>query len=81
MSTKLNLRYGSEKGNSHMEYEIGFGLREIALVFDLHKIGREEHNPQPSFWSRAALIHASKCVSGETPNREGSCDDQDEISG
>jgi hypothetical protein len=48
-----------------MEYEIGFGLREIALVFDLHKIGREEHNLQPSFWSRRELIHALTCVLGE----------------
>ena len=61
-----------------MEYEIGFRLRENILVFDLHKIGWEEHNPQPSFWSRRELIHAEKCVLGETPNREGSCDDQDE---
>jgi hypothetical protein len=58
MSTKLNLRHRNEKGNWRVEYEIGFGLREIALVFDLHKIGREEHNPPPSFWSRGELVHA-----------------------
>jgi hypothetical protein len=52
LSTKLNLRYGSENANSRMEYETIFRLRVIALAFDLHKIVPEEHNPQPSFWSR-----------------------------
>jgi hypothetical protein len=52
LSTKFNLRYGSENANSRMEYETIFRLRVIGLAFDLHKIVPEEQNPQPSFWSR-----------------------------